>query len=109
MSEKINQLQLIEQNLQQLLSQKQQFQGQLVEIESAAEELVKTEDAYKIVGNIMVKVSKADLEKELNEKKEKVEVRMRSFEKQEKALKTKADYLRKEVMDDLEKEEKAKK
>jgi len=109
MSEKINQLQILEQNLQQLLSQKQQFQGQLVEIESALEELGKTEDAYKIVGNIMVKMPKPDLEKELNDKKEKVDIRMKSIEKQEKAIKTKAESLRKEVMDEMEKEEGAKK
>jgi prefoldin beta subunit len=105
MSEKINQLQMLEQNLQQILSQKQQYQGQVVEIDSAIEELGKTEDAYKIVGNIMVKVSKEDLNKDLNEKKERVELRMKTFEKQEKTMKDKAESLRQEVMAEMEKTE----
>ncbi|MFH1439967.1 MAG: prefoldin subunit beta [Candidatus Woesearchaeota archaeon] len=108
MSEKINQLQMIEQNLQQVLAQKQQFQGQMVEIDSALEELGKTEDAYKIVGNVMVKMSKEDLDKELNEKKERTELRMKSIEKQETQLKQKAESIRKEVMSDMEKKDKKK-
>ena len=38
-SEKINQLQLLQQNLQNLSSQKQQFQSQLLELDSALTEL----------------------------------------------------------------------
>ncbi|MBI4453809.1 prefoldin subunit beta [Candidatus Woesearchaeota archaeon] len=109
MSEKLAQLQMIEQNLQQLLSQKQQFNGQMVEIESALEELEKTEDAYKIVGNVMVKVSKSDLNKELTEKKERTEIRIKSIEKQEDKLKEKAESLRAEVMEDMNKKEQKKK
>ena len=95
MSEKVNQLQMIEQNLQQLLSQRQQFQGQLVEVESALEELKKSEDAYKIVGNIMIKTAKDDLSKDLNEKKEKAELRVKTIENQESKLKEKAESIRK--------------
>lgn len=109
MSEKLAQLQMIEQNLQQLLSQKQQFNGQMVEIESALEELEKTEDAYKIVGNVMVKVSKPELSKELGEKKERTEIRIKSIEKQEDKLKEKAEALRAEVMEDMNKKEQKKK
>ena len=52
--QKISQLQMFEQSLQGFLGQKQQFQMQLVEVESALGELENTEKAYKIVGNIMV-------------------------------------------------------
>ena len=51
---KINQLQMLEQSMQNLLMQKQQFQLQQVEIESALKELENVNEAYKIVGNIMV-------------------------------------------------------
>lgn len=108
MSEKINQLQMLEQNLQQILSQRQQYQGQVVEIDSAIEELKKSEDAYKIVGNIMIKVSKEELNKDLVEKKERAEIRMKTFQKQEKTVKDKAESLRKEVMEEMEKDEKKK-
>ncbi len=58
--QKIAQLQLYEQSLQNILMQKQQFQSQSVEIGSALKELESTEKAYKIVGNIMVASKKED-------------------------------------------------
>jgi prefoldin beta subunit len=100
--DKINQLQLLEQNMQQYSMQKQQFQGQLIEIESALSELKSTTDAYKIVGNIMVKSSKADLDKELTSKKDVVELRIKTLEKQEQRLKDKAKEIRSEVMGEME-------
>ena len=96
--ENIQQLQAIEQNMQHLLKQRQQFQMQLLEVESALEELKKTDKAYRIIGNIMVASEKADLEKELTEKKDRVGIRVKSFEKQETSLKDQAKALREEIM-----------
>lgn len=101
--EKIQQLQGIEQNLQNLMKQRQQFQVQKMEIESAQEELKKTDTAYRIIGNIMVAAEKAPLEKELAEKKERVELRIKSVEKQENALKEQAKALREEIMKAMQK------
>ncbi len=95
---KIQQLTLLEQNLQNLIMQKQSFQIQLLEIESALKELEKTQEAYKIVANIMVKGDKEQLKKELNEKKEILELRISTIEKQEKKLKQKASALQEEVL-----------
>ena len=102
--EKIQQLQGIEQNLQQLLKQRQQFQVQKMEIESAQEELKKTDKAYRIVSNIMVAADKASLEKELAEKKERVELRIKSVEKQENVFKEQAKTLREEIMKAMQKQ-----
>ena len=66
----ITQLQLLQQNLQNILVQKQQFQKQLTEINSALKEIATSETTYKILGNIMVAAKKEDLEKDLKEKKE---------------------------------------
>ncbi len=96
--EKIQQLQAIEQNMQHLLKQRQQFQMQLLEVESALEELRKTDKAYRIIGNIMVASEKSELEKELTEKKDRVGIRVKSFEKQETLLKEQAKALREEIM-----------
>ncbi|MBI5002236.1 prefoldin subunit beta [Candidatus Woesearchaeota archaeon] len=96
--EKIQQLQAIEQNMQHLLKQRQQFQMQLLEVESALEELKKTDKAYRIIGNIMVASEKSDLEKELTEKKDRIGIRVKSFEKQETLLKDQAKALREEIM-----------
>lgn len=106
LQEKIGKLQLFEQNLQQFSLQKQQFQTQLVELESALKELETTKKAYKIVGNIMVSSDKTALEKELKDKKEMVEIRINSIEKQESQIREKANALKEDVLGNLKKNEK---
>ncbi len=101
--EKIQQLQNIEQNLQQMLKQRQQLQVQQMEISSAQEELKKTDIAYRIISNIMVAAEKSALEKELSEKKERIELRIKSVEKQENALKEQAKTLREDIMKAMQK------
>ncbi len=96
--EKINQLSQFEQSAHQFLSQRQMIQTQILEIESALKELKTTDNSYKIIGNIMVKTDKVVLDKELNSKKEMLEIRVKSIEKQEKIIKEKASALQKEVM-----------
>ena len=95
---KLNQLQMLEQSMQNLLMQKQQFQLQQVEIESALKELEKVNEAYKIVGNIMVLSKKDDLKADLTSKKEIVELRIKNMEKQENQLREKASKLQNEVL-----------
>jgi prefoldin beta subunit len=102
----IGQLQMFEQSLQNFLMQKQQFQSQLIEVESALKELKNKEEAYKIVGNIMVAAKKEELEKDLNQKKETIELRIKTLEKQESAIKEKAQAMQKEVMEELTKKKK---
>lgn len=99
--EKIGRMQLLEQNMQNLMMQKQQFQSQLIEVTSALEELETTEKAYKIIGNIMVLSKKDDLKKDLESKKEMVELRIKSIEKQESELKEKAKGLQEEVLKEM--------
>lgn len=100
--EKIGKLQNIEQNMQQFMMQKQQLQGQAVELESALKELEQSPEAYKIIGNIMVKTSKEDLKKNLEEKKELVDLRLATIEKQENKIKSEAEELRKDIMENME-------
>ncbi len=99
--EKIDRLQLIEQNLQNVLIQKQTFQTQLLEIENALKELTNKKEVYKIIGAIMVSSKKEDLEKELNQKKEILDLRLKSIEKQEEKIKEGATELQSEVMKNL--------
>lgn len=101
---KINQLQLFEQGMQTILGQKQQFQMQLVEIESALSELDKSDTAYKIVGNIMVASDKEDLKADLKSKKDIVELRLKTLEKQENQIKEKAEKLQAEVLKKIKNE-----
>ena len=101
--EKITELQLLEQNMQSFLIQRQNFQAQLTEIESALNEIKKSKDAYRIIGNIMVNAEKKDLEKDLKQKKEMFELRIKSIEKQEEKLKEKASKIQEEVMKQMSK------
>ena len=98
MQEKITQLQMIEQTMQSSALQKQQLNIQLIEIDAAFKELNNTEKAYKIVGNIMVDARKDDLEKELKNKKESIELKIQTIEKQEKRFQEKAKSMQEEVM-----------
>lgn len=104
--QKINQLQLLEQNLQNLSLQRQQFQTQLIEIENALKELETTNQAYKIISNIMVLSNKDDLKKDLNQRKELVEVRIKNLEKQEEKLRLKSKHLQKEIIGGMREHEK---
>ena len=101
--QKIQQLQLLEQNMQAMLIQKQQFQSQLLEISSALEELSSTSNAYKIVGNIMVSSDKDSLKKDLDSRKEVLALRIKTIEKQENQLKDKAKTIQDDVMSKMKK------
>ncbi len=99
--EKINKLSTMEHSLQNFLAQKQVFQAQLLEITSALDELKKSEEAYKIVGNIMVKSNKDDLSKDLEQRKETAELRVKTLEKQEEKMREKTAELQAEVMKEM--------
>jgi prefoldin beta subunit len=101
--QKISQLQLYEQGLQSILAQKQQFQSQSVEIDSALKELELTDQAYKIVGNIIVASKKEVLKKDLESKKETTNLRVKTLEKQEDQIRDKAKKIQEEVSKNIEK------
>jgi prefoldin beta subunit len=76
----------IQQNLQAILIQKQQVELELSETEKALEELGKATDSeaiYKFAGNLLVKVKKDSVVKELSEKKELGNTRKMVLAKQE--------------------------
>ena len=99
---KIAQLQLIEQNLQNALLQKQRFQSELFEIENALKEIDNAEEVYKIVGNIMLSKKKEDLKKELVSKKVVIDIRIKNLEREESKIREKANTLQKEVIGEIE-------
>jgi len=97
---KIQELQILEQNLQNLSMQKQTFQIELTEVQNALSDLKKSgEEVYKIVGGLMVRSSKANLTSDLEEKKKIFEIRISSIEKQEKIFDEKSEKLKKEITD----------
>ena len=101
---KIQELQIIEQNLSNLLLQKQNFQVRLLENENALKELERTKkQSYKIIGNIMVAMDKEELKKELSSEKDIFNIRIKNIEKQESRLKDKAQELQSEILKTLNK------
>lgn len=109
MQEKINQIQILQQNLQNISMQRQQFQLQQSEIESALSELGRNPKTYKIIGNIMVSADNDSLKNELHEKQQMISIRISSIEKQESKIREKAEELQKEVLKDIEKKQESKK
>jgi prefoldin beta subunit len=105
--EKVRQLQMFEQNMHSIITQKQTFQSQILEIENALNELKNAEGkVYKIVGTIMIDATKVNLEKDLNERKEVLDLRLKALKKQEDDFRERAEKLQKEVMTEIEKKEK---
>ena len=95
---KIQEIQILEQNLQGMLLQKQSFQLELNETINALEEVKKTDDSiYKILGPIMLKGNKDSIIKELEEKKKILDMRVEATDKQEKLLESKAKELQGEA------------
>jgi len=97
--QQIQEIQILEQNLHNLLLQKQAFQIELNETENALSEISKSkDDVFKLISNIMIKTDKEKLEKELKQKKELLALRLSSIEKQETQLSEQVEKLRKEIM-----------
>jgi prefoldin beta subunit len=102
--QKIGQLQMYEQSLQTFLGQKQQFQVQLVEVDSALNELKTSKQSYKIIGNIMVQSEGSELKADLESKKEVLELRIKTMEKQETQVREKASRLQSEILTKIKKD-----
>ncbi len=70
------------------------------EIESVLEEVNKLPDdakLYKMVGNIMVEKKKDEVVKELSDRKEDIEIRLKALKSQEEALKKDVERLTSEI------------
>lgn len=102
----MEQLQKIEEQLQVLLTQKYQLEAQLKDVERTLEYLEKVpedRDIYKNVGSLLVKTDgKKVVVDELREKKESYELRLKSFDRQEKSLKDSYDALKQSITDALQ-------
>ena len=94
---KIQEVQIIEQNLQNLLLQKQAFQMEISETKAAKKEIEKSEDIFKIIGQLMIKTDKEKTMEELMNKEKILDLRMKSIEKQEASLIERSENLKKDI------------
>lgn len=95
----LNQAQLYQQQMQGIMIQKENLNAQLLEIKHALKELenLKGDMVYKLTGPIMIKANKEEIKKELLEKQELVELRLKSLEKGEKKAKDKIEELKEKL------------
>ena len=94
------QMQAFQQQYQTLGMQREALSMQKIESEKALEELKKTKDkeeVFKIVGPVLVKSTRQDLIKELGEKKEMADMRLKSLEKQEERIREKLEEIQKKL------------
>lgn len=99
-NQKLQEMQFLEQNLQNLLLQKQSFQLELSEISSALKELENSGDeTFKIIGQLMIKTEKSKIQKELAEKQKILNLRIKTIQEQETSLAKQLDFLKKELLE----------
>jgi prefoldin beta subunit len=98
----IAQYQQVQQQLQMIMSQRNQYSLQLEEVERTIEELGKVAagaPVYRNVGSLLIKVDKPeDLKKELDEMKDTLGIKVKSMERQENQLKERFSALRIELL-----------
>jgi len=101
---KLQEMQMAEQGLQNLLMQKQAFQMELSETTTALKEISDSgEEVYKIVGQLMIKTDKKKMQDELQNKEKLLDLRLKTIEKQETTLTEQLEKVREEVMKGMKK------
>ena len=96
------QMQTFQQQYQSAAVQKEGLTIQKLELDKALEELARTkdgEDVYKAVGPILIKSSKSEMTKELSERLETIEVRLKSLDRQEDKVKEKMQEGQKQLQE----------
>ncbi len=97
-------MQVLEQRLNNVLLQKQSFQIEFSEIQSALREIQDSKgDVFKVVGQMMVKTDRQKLKEELSSKEKILDLRIKSVEKQENSLMDKLESLRENVLKSMKK------
>lgn len=94
---------ILQQQLQNVMAQKEAIGMQILEMKKAMEELEKTKekDVYKIAGPILVKSPRQSVLKELKERDETFGLRLKSLEKEEKKIKVRIEEMREKVVKGL--------
>lgn len=99
------QLQEAEQRAQALATQRQQLQTNLNETEEALKELDKRDEEttlYKSVGGVLVKSDRSEAVKELEERKETLNIRIETVKKQEEKVRSQLEQMRAKIQTALQ-------
>ncbi|RLF24439.1 MAG: prefoldin subunit beta [Thermoprotei archaeon] len=96
----------IEQMLINVVTRRQQWEAELREIEHAIDEISKLPQGavvYKSVSNLLFRVERDKALSELNERKETVELHIKTLQRQESLLRRQLEELRKRVSEEMSK------
>jgi prefoldin beta subunit len=101
--EKIQEMQILEQKLQNTILQKQAFQMELAETDAALSELERSGDeVFKVIGQLMIKSEKSKIKEELLNKQKIIQIRTSALEKQEVSFTNQLEKLREEMINSQE-------
>ena len=98
---KLNELAVLEKNINFILSRKHAFRNELLELDSALEELESSKEAYSIIGSIMVLRDNSKIKLDLEKKKSFLNDNLEHLSVQESKLKDKAKSIQDVVMKEL--------
>lgn len=102
--QQIAQFQLIQQQAQAISSQKVQMEIQLKEVGHSIEELKKLKkdaEVYESIGAILIRKSKTKITSELKDRKETLELRVKTLQKQEQDIQAKLMEMQNEIQNSL--------
>lgn len=94
----------MQQQAQAIAAQRLQMELQMKETEHAAEEVAKLgEDAevYKTVGSILVKSKKIKVEEELKDRKETLDLRIKTLQRQEEKIQSRLKEMQAQIQEEL--------
>ncbi|BCS92064.1 prefoldin subunit beta [Metallosphaera javensis (ex Sakai et al. 2022)] len=99
-------LQQLQSQLERLTYEKSVIEGELREVNEVLKELAnipQDSPVYKIVGNLLIKQDRTNVQNELNERKELLELKSRTYQKQEGLLRKQFEDLQKKVNELIQK------
>jgi prefoldin beta subunit len=104
----LSQFQQTQQQAQALMAQKQQLELALRETERALEELGKLKEGatvYRSVGGILAQAERPEVEKQLKDRKETLDLRIKTVERQEGRMVKRMNEMREKLQEALKGEE----
>ncbi|MFQ6136180.1 MAG: prefoldin subunit beta [Candidatus Hydrothermarchaeales archaeon] len=107
MRQQLLQFQQLQQQGQMIIQQRIQMELQLKETEKTLEEvskLGKSSEIYKNIGALLIKSEKTSVSEELEERKETLELRIKTLKKQEERIQQKLKEMQAKIQEDLKSE-----
>jgi prefoldin beta subunit len=102
--QQIAQFQMVQQQAQAISSQKVQMELQLKEVEQSIAELKKLKkdaEVYKSIGSLLIRKDKTKINAELKERKETLELRVKTLQKQDKDVQAKLMEMQNEIQSSI--------